>query len=242
MEEMEKRYLSQDRWHHCIFDNKTRISRIEIIINPYVDLPGIDVSSTQDGSILVNFDSNDDYIDEIASLTLRIISSSRFGNIYLKGDWSNGFSNFIRLLSIKGLKNLDTTEVTDMFAMFFNCKNLESIDLSSWNTSNVIDMSHMFESCEKLKSLDLSMLNKSNVEDATNMFYRCLSLEELDLGDFNPSKVSDIFYECPNLEDIQVDLTPIYKEILRNNKDIVFNPFGDGHVAENYRMKRERIR
>ena len=37
-----------------------------------------------------------------------------------------------------------------MSAMFFGCKSLSSLpDISKWNTSNVTDMSFMFYECKK---------------------------------------------------------------------------------------------
>ena len=53
---------------------------------------------------------------------------------------------------IIGLENLDTTDLTSMKNMFYNCENLESISgLWGFNTENVEDMSHMFYGCKKLK-------------------------------------------------------------------------------------------
>ena len=40
--------------------------------------------------------------------------------------------------------------------MFYNCRNLQSIDLSSLNIQNVTDMSSMFLDCNNLQSIDLS--------------------------------------------------------------------------------------
>ena len=48
--------------------------------------------------------------------------------------------------------------------MFWNCENLESLDLSGWDISNVKNMSMMFMRCSGLKSLDLSGWDTSNVE------------------------------------------------------------------------------
>ncbi|EME8125041.1 BspA family leucine-rich repeat surface protein, partial [Enterococcus faecium] len=52
-----------------------------------------------------------------------------------------------RLQEITGLENLDTSQVTNMNYMFYNCWSLQSLDLSSFDTSQVTDMSYMFSSC-----------------------------------------------------------------------------------------------
>ena len=46
-----------------------------------------------------------------------------------------------------------------MSCMFSNCRNLQSIDLSSFNTQNVTNMSYMFHNCKNLQSIDLSSFN-----------------------------------------------------------------------------------
>jgi len=37
------------------------------------------------------------------------------------------------------LLNFDTSKVTDMSYMFYSCRSLTSLDLSSFDTSNVVD-------------------------------------------------------------------------------------------------------
>ena len=48
------------------------------------------------------------------------------------------------------LDNVNTTNVTNMQAMFMNCSSLTILDLSSFNTSNVTDTSVMFSGCTAL--------------------------------------------------------------------------------------------
>ena len=44
-------------------------------------------------------------------------------------------------------KGSNTSKVTNMDSMFYNCRGLKSLDLSGWNTSNVTSMDSMFEGC-----------------------------------------------------------------------------------------------
>ena len=70
--------------------------------------------------------------------------------------------------------------------MFAFCKQLTSINLSSFNTSNVTNMSAMFNGCSSLGSLNLSNFVTNKVtkfaddEDHYGMFYECTSLTYLD--------------------------------------------------------------
>ena len=69
--------------------------------------------------------------------------------------------------------------------MFYNCENLESIDLSSFNTSNVTNMSNMFYDCSKLENLDLSNFDTSNLTGYQYLLTGCYNLKTLDLSSFN---------------------------------------------------------
>ena len=67
-------------------------------------------------------------------------------------DWFHNCSN---LTSIKNIKNLYTYSVTDMSFMFYGCKKLNSLDLSSFNTTNVKNVRFMFFGCSGLISINL---------------------------------------------------------------------------------------
>ena len=87
------------------------------------------------------------------------------------------FSEMTNLTEIKGLENIDTSKVTNMSHMFYLCKSLRSLDLSSFDTSNVTDMKQMFCACEELVTIYVSdKWDVSKVEESTNMFYDCSNL------------------------------------------------------------------
>jgi surface protein len=68
--------------------------------------------------------------------------------------------------------------LTSTAFMFYYCKSLKSIDLSSFNTNNVTNMRYMFHNCSSLKSIDLSSFNTNNATDMSFMFYYCSSLKK----------------------------------------------------------------
>ena len=90
------------------------------------------------------------------------------------------------------LSNFNTSRVTDMDGMFCNCKSLTTLDLSSFDTSSVEDMSIMFSYCNALTTLDLSSFDTSSVEDMSIMFSYCNALTTLDLSSFDTSSVEDM--------------------------------------------------
>ena len=110
------------------------------------------------------------------------------------------FSGFSNVTSIDWSNHINTSLVTDMNDMFFDCSSLTSLDLSRFDTSNVTGMKAMFYGCSSLTSLDLSNFDTSNVTDMEFMFFGCEKLATLTLGDeFSTSLVTDMssmFQEC----------------------------------------------
>ena len=114
------------------------------------------------------------------------------------------------------LSNWNTSSVTDMSGMFYNCESLEELNISCWDMSNVTDIRWMFQYCESLKELDLSGWDTSSVTDMSGMFYSCESLIKLDLSGWDTSNVTDmcdIFCECSSLKELNLsgwDISHVY--------------------------------
>ena len=104
---------------------------------------------------------------------------------------SSFFKELKSLTSISGLENLNTTHVTDMSKMFYNCYNLNSLNLSQFNTGNVEKMNEMFYNCHTLNSLDLSAFNTAKVNNMYRMFYYCF-VRTIDLSSFNTANVENM--------------------------------------------------
>ena len=104
---------------------------------------------------------------------------------------SSFFEGLESLTSISGLENLNTTHVTDMSKMFYNCYKLNSLNLSQFNTGNVEKMNEMFYYCRGLNSLDLSAFNTAKVNNMYRMFYYCF-VRTIDLSSFNTANVENM--------------------------------------------------
>ncbi|MEC5317299.1 BspA family leucine-rich repeat surface protein [Enterococcus casseliflavus] len=136
------------------------------------------------------------------------------GNIVAPKDSSYLFSSTFglnyqleKLVKIDGLNHLDTSQVTDMSYMFYECQALTSLDLNSFNTSQVTTMSNMFNDCLSLTSLDLSSFDTSQVTDMTAMFNLCLALTSLDVSSFDTKQVTTMFYmfnRCSSLTSLDL--------------------------------------
>lgn len=105
------------------------------------------------------------------------------------------------------LSKFDTTNVTDMYAMFCNCSNLKNLDVKNFKTSNVNTMYNMFQNCSSLTELDLNNFNTGNVTAMNNMFNTCNKLTRLNLNDWDTSKVTNMqsmFAGCSNLSELDL--------------------------------------
>ena len=106
------------------------------------------------------------------------------------------------------LNMIDTSKITNMNYVFFNCESLHAIDVSEWNVSNVKIMSCMFNGCTSLQSLDVSGWDVSKVKDMFGMFYECTSLRTLDVSGWDVSNemmnMGHMFCNCESLESLDV--------------------------------------
>ncbi len=116
------------------------------------------------------------------------------------------FSDLTALTTIQNVGNINTEYVTSMFALFYNCTSITSIDVSTFKTSNVETMDAMFYNCANLTTLaGLSNLDTSKVTNMNSMFSKCGVLTTIDLSNFNMSNVTEMgymFMQCSNLTTI----------------------------------------
>ena len=118
------------------------------------------------------------------------------------------------------LSSFDTEKVNNMSYMFKGCRNLENIDLTSFNTNNVENMSYMFSYCNKLNEIDLSSFNTKKVKNMSCMFNNCANLENINLSSFNTENVINMDYMfeyCTNIQNIDLSSFNI-----KNVKDMSF--------------------
>ena len=110
--------------------------------------------------------------------------------------------------SFYGLENVNTSMAEKLNNMFYTCRSIESIDVSTFDLSNARDISEMFGGCTNLTTIiGLDQWDISNVTTLYNMFYKCYSLLSLDLKTWNTSNVSTMsgmFLGCHSLRSIDV--------------------------------------
>ena len=131
---------------------------------------------------------------------------SSFANMSLTSTY-RWFGDFSNLTEIKGLENINTQNLKDMFGMFSGCRNLKSLDLSGFKADHLTNIYFMFAYCSSLEELDLSGFNTENVTAISMMFMGCEKLKSVDLSSFNTENVTVtnfMFQGCSNLTTIYV--------------------------------------
>ena len=93
------------------------------------------------------------------------IDGVEYYQLNLDKDLDNNFckfsnNNFTNLI----FKDVDTSNVTNMSNMFYNCRSITSLDLSGWNISNVIDMNNMFGGCSALKTIRMVGCSQTTID------------------------------------------------------------------------------
>ena len=93
----------------------------------------------------------------------------------------------------------DFNGITDMFSMFQNCSNLQTIPMI--DTSNVTNMGYMFSGCRNLQTIPL--IDTSNVTNMNLMFGACSSLQAIpQINTSNVTNISYMFRNCSSLQTI----------------------------------------
>ena len=121
--------------------------------------------------------------------------------------WFEGMTNLSASGITNFIKNVDTSDVTNMTNLFSNCSGLTSLDLTGMNTKRVTMMNGMFYGCTSLKSLNLSDISTQSVTNMESMFGLCNSLTELHLESFETSMLkysSHMFQSMDKLTTIYV--------------------------------------
>ena len=116
------------------------------------------------------------------------------------------FFNCANLLSVN-LSKLDTSKTKSLEYAFSGCKSLTDIDLSTLDTSSVRSFADVFQDCSSLRSVNLTGWDTSSGNNFRQMFIQCASLEELDVSSFETGNVTtfkEMFYGCSSLRSLDL--------------------------------------
>ena len=147
-----------------------------------------------------------------------VLSSFEFNKLE---DLSEIFQGCLNLKKIKFPSKIK--DVNNMKGSFSSCRNLENIDLSSFDFSNVKDLSEMFKGCTNLKEIKFPSVKEkpfstNNLTKTDSMLQECVELKSIDFSIFNFNRLesyNNMFDKCKELTNIIVRSS--------EDKDIISN-------------------
>ena len=145
-------------------------------------------------------------LDAIASNITSIPTADNNAKFDFTGSESKSSGSLLSYLTTVDLSNFDTSNYTNMNALFKGLTSIKSLDVSNLDTSNVTDMGGMFIDCSSLLNIDLSNNNLNKVKTFNDMFSGCKSLESLKLGaiENDVTSVSYMFQNCWKIKSIDL--------------------------------------
>ena len=124
------------------------------------------------------------------------------GVVKAQGSLAYMFSGLKNLTTIKGLSNLQTSNITSVAHLFDGCNSLKSLStddlkiLTHFDAGTSISMNSLFTGCYALTKLNLpDNFVTQSVTDISHMFDGCTHLSDIiGLDKFDTSKVTDMSY------------------------------------------------
>ena len=131
-------------------------------------------------------------------------TATSFDNVISFGDTSDVTDMtkmFYDCSSLTSMPLLDTSKVTSMSSMFYGCSSLTSVPM--FDTSKVTSMYNMLSGCSSLTSVPL--FDTRNVTSMSSMFSGCSSLTSVPMFDTRDVRdMGSMFYDCSSLETIHM--------------------------------------
>lgn len=167
-----------------------------------LDLRDIDVSQvTLFGKSGKELDGLFQYLNNVEEINIRGWDTSKVTKMTCMFDGCKS------LKTIKGIENINTSNVRVFSGMFYNCISLESINVSKWNTAKAGTMHEMFAGCEKLIHIDgIENWNVKKLRNTSRMFSSCKAMKKINLTNFKDAPIESMVYmfsDCTSLVEIR---------------------------------------
>ena len=136
-----------------------------------LNMSNFNFSNYNPGSLMMNLSSGG----------FSSLKTLKFDNVVCPQNMMYAFGGLSTIENFS-FRNIDTTRVTIMEAMFMGDK-MTSLDLSSFITNKVTSMQTMFQNCNNLTELNLESFVTSNVTNMSAMFYGDTSITTITVSD-----------------------------------------------------------
>lgn len=170
---------------------------------------------------LGNEDDGNLYYGSLSSMFsgTKINKVPKFGYTSGVSDFSYMFSNCSELSDVTNFNTFDFTSAESSEFMFFNCAKLTGdihIPNPNENTTSLTNTAKMFRGCKLISSFKFDFGYDFSIADMSQMFYECSKLTNVDLSENmildESSDTNCMFRGCMNL-----------KTIIAGNGDYLFN-------------------
>lgn len=119
----------------------------------------------------------------------------------------SGFYSGQNLLTRVTTEECDFSPVISFSNMFYNCKQLETIDISDWNFNRANSLEAMFSGCRALTGVTFPIISAQSCTNISSMFMNCTSLTNADVSGIdteNVTTMANMFSNCSSLETVDV--------------------------------------
>ena len=131
------------------------------------------------------------------------------------------------------LSTFDTSNVNNMFGLFYNCTSLTDVNVLSFVFPKITKIDCMFEGCKSLEVVDLSNFDLPHMEHLSFVFYQCEKLKTIYCGYTWTGDITEyMFKNCISLKGA-VEYDPEKIDLDMANPDTgYFTRKGEGVVTE----------
>ena len=153
-------------------------------------------------------DGSTQYLPSSISSSVEVIDLTGY-DISRRNSLAYMFCSMSNLKRIIGIEDLDVSNISDFQNIFWGCKSLEELNISSWNMSNATNFSLMFASANL--DIGISFMQNWNVSSVTNfdsMFAGATNL--IDITPLNNWNVSNTATFNNMFKDVTLDSYPTW--------------------------------
>ena len=200
-------------FRHCIslseinvlnWNTKSIISMIDVF-NDCINVNELNVSKWNTSNVTSMYHLFDNCF-KIKRLDISNWNTSNVTNMsYLFGSDN---TKAMALTQIKGIENIDISNVTTMNGIFSECINLKSLDLSRWDPVKLNNMNNMFYNNKSLVDLKIGNWKLNKIINLENTFKNCSSLTELKLTNWDFTNVTNLEGILDNTTSLQTLILP----------------------------------
>ena len=127
------------------------------------------------------------------------------GGVYAPANSSGLFACYTNVKTIEFGDAFHTDNVQLLYATFYKCTALETLDLTGFRTEKVTNMGYLASKCFALTEIKLEGLDTAAVTSMEYMFSDCAALTKLDISGFETGEVRSMNYmfcNCANLTEL----------------------------------------